>query len=417
MEKGEKILIGVNVALQNEIVTSPFCIYGAGIVASSVYMAIRTLYHKEPLFFLISCTKDQKGKREQIPTEIDGIAIKTLSDWSNEVDRMFDIGIPQYYLVAAPEVHHDAMKEALNSLETVAIKEEQIILFTSELENRLMEDYYRKVGECTTVLSVISQDQVYEKSGEGNAVQEMDIEAYAPVSEPKMFSVQVFQAKSHTDKQLHGQSVGVSYIYPVQAGADLTNQKIADLQDNQGDNISAKNRNYCELTATYYAWKHSHAEYKGICHYRRIFDISDEQMQRLLEMEQEWDVILPYPSVHFPNISAQHSRYVKEVDWHAMLQALKEIAPEYLKAYERYIAEGGQFFYNFNMLIAKAPVFDDYCDFLFRVLQRTEELVTPKGWERADRFAGYLGENLTTIYFLKNRDKWKIAYAGKIWLT
>ena len=86
-------------------------------------------------------------------------------------------------------------------------------------------------------------------------------------------------------------------------------------------------------------------------------------------------------------------------------------------AYEKAIADGEQFFNNFNMLIAKSAVFDDYCSFLFKVLERTEELTTPKGWERADRFAGYLGENLTTIYFLKNREKLKIAYAGKIWLT
>lgn len=86
-------------------------------------------------------------------------------------------------------------------------------------------------------------------------------------------------------------------------------------------------------------------------------------------------------------------------------------------AYEKAVADGEQFFNNFNMLIAQSAVFDDYCNFLFAVLERTEELTTPKGWERAERFAGYLGENLTTIYFLKNRDKLKIAYAGKMWLT
>ena len=99
-----------------------------------------------------------------------------------------------------------------------------------------------------------------------------------------------------------------------------------------------------------------------------------------------------------------------------MLRALKETAPEYLEAYQKYIASGGQLFFNFNMLIAKTKIFDDYCNFLFRVLERTEELTTPKGWERADRFAGYLGENLTTIYFIKHRDRLRIMYAGKLWL-
>ena len=192
---------------------------------------------------------------------------------------------------------------------------------------------------------------------------------------------------------------------------------ISELRDNAGENISAKNRNYCELTAAYYAWKNSQAAYKGLCHYRRIFEIDDEQMQILMERQAEWDVILPYPSIHYPNISTQHIRYIKEADWKAMLQALEEIAPDYFETYQRLVKKGEQYFFNFNMLIARAEVFDDYCNFLFAVLERAEALTTPKGWERADRFAGYMGENLTTLYFLKNKDRLKIVYAGKRWLT
>lgn len=136
-------------------------------------------------------------------------------------------------------------------------------------------------------------------------------------------------------------------------------------------------------------------------------------MQELLKAADKWDVILPYPSVHYPDISVQHTRYIREDDWNAMLQALGELEPEYLEAYEKSVLTGEKFFNNFNMLIAKAAVFDDYCSFLFRILERTEELTTPKGWEREDRFAGYLGENLTTLYFLKNRDRCKTLYAGR----
>ena len=56
---------------------SPFCIYGAGIVATSVYTAIRTLYHKKPLFFLVSDAGHKEGL-DKPPEEIDGIAVKRL---------------------------------------------------------------------------------------------------------------------------------------------------------------------------------------------------------------------------------------------------------------------------------------------------------------------------------------------------
>lgn len=42
-------------------------------------------------------------------------------------------------------------------------------------------------------------------------------------------------------------------------------------KDNTGDNISAKNPNFCELTGLYWAWKNLDADYLGLVHYRRYF--------------------------------------------------------------------------------------------------------------------------------------------------
>lgn len=379
------------------LLTTPFCIYGAGIVATSVYTAIRELFRQSPLFFLVSDTAETQD--DDNPKEIDGIAVKRLSEWKRQLQELSpDCEMPERYLIAAPEIHHSDIAAALS---TLGITDDKLLRITGELENELMEAYYRSLPECTTVSELTAAES------DGSSAARRD----------RISQVQVFQAKSHMDRPLRGQNTGFNgeYILPIQVGAVLTEQRIADLQDNTGDNISTKNRNYCELTASYYAWKNSRAAYKGICHYRRIFDISDEQMQILLEKDSAWDVILPYPSIHYPDISAQHVRYVKEDDWEAMLQALGEVAPQYLDTYRQAVSAGERFFHNYNMLIARASVFDDYCGFLFRVLERTEELTAPRGWERADRFAGYLGENLTTLYFLHNRGQWKIAYAGKLW--
>ena len=424
----------------------PFCIYGAGIVAMSVYTAIEALYDRRPLFFLIS--DSEVLETEQVQSSGDkfkktnGIPIKKISEWKMELqeyklhsreqqsleslDPESNITIPELYFVAAPEIHHASIRKSLQELR---IKDENIFLVTNRRENDLMETYYSSLGSCRTVRSILLLNGTAQSPANGNVYFD-GIENNVTGEKSKEFNwdnrfheeggICVYQAKSHMDKPLHRQYVlseMPSYIFPIQVGSALTDQTICDMQDNTGDNISAKNRNYCELTATYYVWKHSNAPYKGVCHYRRIFDMNDEQMYDLLKLANNWDVILPYPSVHYPDLSMQHTRYVREDDWNAMLQALRELEPEYLETYEKCILTGEKFFHNFNMLIAKAAVFDDYCSFLFRILARAEELTTPKGWERADRFAGYLGENLTTIYFLKNRVKWKIAYAGKIWLV
>ena len=57
---------------------------------------------------------------------------------------------------------------------------------------------------------------------------------------------------------------------PIQCGSAI-NPKIDNvLYDDSGENISLKNREYCELTAHYFAWKNIVADYYGFCHYRRF---------------------------------------------------------------------------------------------------------------------------------------------------
>ncbi len=412
------------------IITAPFCIYGAGIVATSVYTAIRTLYRKKPLFFLVSDAAE--GKPDENPYEIDGIPVKRLSEWKpGEVSAG---SRPEYYLVVAPETHHPAITASLHSLR---IEDSRIVLFTGELENQFMEAYYSSLPGCSTVKKLLAAKAGYAQetvamkeivkkpdyaredtaaeSAAGLAIMIPHEAETTAARKPDI--LRVFQAKCHVDRPLQNPVQNPSYVYPIQVGADLTEQIISGLQDNQGENISRKNRNYCELTATYHAWKNCQAAYKGLCHYRRIFEIDDSQMRELMNRRDEWDVILPYPSVHYPNISTQHLRYIREEDWQAMLRALEETAPDYFTACRQMVESGEPYFYNYNMLIARAEVFDDYSAFLFSVLERAEALTTPKGWERADRFAGYMGENLTTLYFLKNRDKLKILYAGKRWMV
>ena len=62
---------------------------------------------------------------------------------------------------------------------------------------------------------------------------------------------------------------------PVQVGSEL-NDNLGYQKDNDGENISKKNPYYCELTGLYWAWKNLDADYIGLCHYRRIFDVDSD---------------------------------------------------------------------------------------------------------------------------------------------
>ena len=46
------------------------------------------------------------------------------------------------------------------------------------------------------------------------------------------------------------------YLYPIQVGTALSGTKLPGmLHDDEGDNISERNKTYRELTAQYWAWK------------------------------------------------------------------------------------------------------------------------------------------------------------------
>ncbi len=234
-----------------------------------------------------------------------------------------------------------------------------------------------------------------------------------------MGNMEVYMAKFHMDKPLKNRYEFPSWLIPIQVGAAGTQERIAAVLDDSGDNISYKNSNYCELTALYWIWKNrlnggenEDGKYFGLFHYRRWLEVDDGDIRSI--MEHDIDVVLPFPTIHEPDIRRHHTRYVREADWAAMLRALEELEPEYYAAYERIFSQ--EYLYNYNILIAKADVFRGYCEWLFPILERVEELSVPKCSKRRDRYIGYLGENLLTLYFMYHREKLKVACTGRIML-
>jgi hypothetical protein len=69
------------------------------------------------------------------------------------------------------------------------------------------------------------------------------------------------------------------------------------------------------------------------------------------------------------------------------------------------------------MLIAKEGIFHQYCEFLFSVLFGMESYFKRQGIQREDRYLGYFGELLTTIFFSLHHKDFKIVHAKKQWLV
>lgn len=169
---------------------------------------------------------------------------------------------------------------------------------------------------------------------------------------------------------------------------------------------------YSELTGLYWIWKNrikqQDGKYYGLAHYRRFLELSEDDQRRLTA--NNIDAVLPYPMPYEPNIEAHHLRYLTDQEWNGVLQALKELEPEYAKAFPDILSQS--YLYNYNIVLAKGKVLDDYCRWLFPLLFRIEEINNPNGDKEPNRYIGYVGETLETLYFMYNKDKLRIAHTG-----
>lgn len=340
-------------------------IFGAKSIALGACLAIRELYPEYSVIgFMVS---SMEGNSDVLC----GLPVRKISHYEDKT-------IP--VLIATPEDVQESVSDMLKKLGF-----QHIICLNSTRESELMDRYYRKIGKFQGIKESIAA---------------------------------VYVAQFHRDKPLKNNYNIPHWAKMIQVGAALTDVRVADLTDDTGENISEKNVNYCELTALYWIWKNrlcneDGVEYYGLFHYRRFLDISYEDIVRM--KKKNFDVILPYPTIHEPDINEHHSRYVTEEDWGAMCRALRELQPAYAAAYDRIFRQ--PYLYNYNIFVAKKEVLKDYCNWLFPILERTEELSHPRCCERTDRYIGYLGENLLTLYFIYNQERLNIVHTGRLMLT
>lgn len=226
-------------------------------------------------------------------------------------------------------------------------------------------------------------------------------------------SILVYMAKSIVDKPLKNYPKTLSsHIIPIQVGAALTDKKIADVADNTGDNISNRNRHFSETTALYWMWKNAEADYLGLCHYRRVWKDLDFIVEKL--QNDIIDVVLPVPTLCVHSVYEDYmERYIPAV-YPTMLDVLWEMSPEYYEASKEIYQ--GHVFYACNMLIAKRKVLHELCQWMFPMVFEIEKRIGDLPDPYQNRYAGFCTERLITLYFLCNKENWRITHADKIFI-
>ncbi len=212
--------------------------------------------------------------------------------------------------------------------------------------------------------------------------------------------------------------------------------------DAEGENIAHLNRQYCELTATWWLWRHCTDPYIGLCHYRRLFAFvpvaleglqsqpilkaptgpaildylaAPAQRQRLEDLLGSYEAVVPMPVSQQPSISAAFRQSHGDLFWAPFLAACRD---EFGHELTRSLELETRFHYG-NMLVARADVFRDYATRLFRVVDRVFAEVgdlpeEPGVRYQPFRYPGYLGERFTNLYLLATRTRF--ATAQSVWL-
>jgi len=215
-------------------------------------------------------------------------------------------------------------------------------------------------------------------------------------------------------------------LYPIQVGAALADTHFPGfLHDDTGNNISEKNRSYCELTAQYWAWKNVEADHYGFFHYRRYlypdvkaklsYRIEREPNMSLLDklgyegfsgLIQQYDFIAPkgegmYIPVWEHYVSAPFHR---GEDLKLAERIVREHSPEMSGALEEYLSS--TFCYFGNIFIMRREIFQSYCGWLFPILEEFDRRTDTSAYSPQERRVdGYLAERLFGIYYTSCRGK------------
>lgn len=218
--------------------------------------------------------------------------------------------------------------------------------------------------------------------------------------------------------------------FPIQLGKVNSNIDLGVATDYTGENISYKNPFFCELTGIYWAWKNmKDTEVIGLCHYRRYFDfhgicqhfkpytifpLSSFQSinlsipAKIIDAAKEGSIILPrrenYPTSVIEQYNNNHSCF----DIQIIRDIIKNDFDEnYSRAFWKVLVQNNKLSLC-NMFIMNWANFDNYCSWLFHILNKAELSIDISNYSTYQkRIYGFLAERLLNVWVYAEKKRIK----------
>ncbi len=383
------------------------CIYGAGNRAKALVKMQRLgfLDMRTPECFLVTM---RNGNRESVdnPLEIDRIPVFTLEEYCmggavegrNRSDAELECGNAMECQVRQSVFHE--------TIVLVAVMEH----YHQEVRERLQEAFFQDIlfltDKMERVLAAQCVEYYYRKLGMPFFMTDMEpCDCHKWDDECSEELLVTYMIKCEQDTGIEEEMPSRKWVVPLQAGAALTEKRICDVTDADGENISAQNAYYNEMTGLYWIWKNTAHQFSGICHYRRQFE-SDVALQPLLEGRA--DVIMPVPAIVYPDLEGYYRNWGEEEYYRTMLQVIEEWKPSYYET-AMWCAKH-EIFYPNNIFIAKREIMEDYCQFAFPILMEVESRMERRQGKKQKRC--WLSEHVTTVYFIKHCRDYRIVFSN-----
>lgn len=191
------------------------------------------------------------------------------------------------------------------------------------------------------------------------------------------------------------------------------------LVDNSGDNISLKNKTFCELTGLYWIWKNcKNDSVIGLVHYRRFFVypmwkkiagkipvkyrmVSIKESEKIL---QQFDIIVPNLFIYKTSVWDNYKNEHSESDLIVVRKIIEERHRDHLNDFDVVFRE--HMMYGCNMFVARYEFVDKYCMWLFDILFEAEKRIDISQYDAYQkRVFGFLAERLLNVYIRHNNLK------------
>lgn len=189
------------------------------------------------------------------------------------------------------------------------------------------------------------------------------------------------------------------------------------IRDDINDNISKKNKNYCELTGLYWIWKNDlDSDIVGLCHYRRYFSGKENgciDKKTIVDLLKSNDIIVPKAWYYLNNVYEDYCNHHYKRDIDNCGEIIKQFFPDYYNAYKNVMNR--KYIYLYNMFICKKNLIDEYFEWMFAILEKMEDVSEISSYDDYQkRIYGFLSERLFNVWIEKEHLKVKEIKVCKI---